>query len=245
MCDISTIVFLKNLIGGKDANIVSEYYDEIIDLNIKYLNTEYKTKISSSTMIMYLGSLIKFNSDKCKFYLENGNMCNAVEKLSLYINKDKEIKEGRKELVLNCITNQNSNLNLNKIMKLFVDNKQLDSDIRGKKIYSIKGAYMKFDQKNHLSFLFGNDIEFHLDLENENAKEFIRRKLSSHIMIKVNNVYIDFNYRWKTDRILIIPLLYSGLYEINMKPMILDRETEKELNTSVLESYISEEFTVN
>ena len=50
-------------------------------------------------------------------------------------------------------------------------------------------------------------------------------------MIKVDGKYIDFNYRWKSDKILIIGLLYHGLYEINMKSMILDRETEKELNT--------------
>jgi hypothetical protein len=244
MCDLNTIILLKNLIGGEQSVIVSEYYDEVIDLRIKYLNTEYKTKISSSTLIMYLSSLIGLPCDKCKFSLENGTICNSVNKLYSYMKNVNNVKENR-ELTLNCITNSNSNSNMNKLIKLFVDNKQLDSDVRGKKIFSIKGQYMKFDPIIHYSFLYGNDIEFHLELENENAKEFIRRKLSTHIMIKVDGKYIDFNYRWKSDKILIIGLLYHGLYEINMKSMILDRETEKELNTSVLESYISEEFTMN
>ena len=56
----------------------------------------------------------------------------------------KNVNNTNRELTLNCITNSNSNSNMNKLIKLFVDNKQLDSDVRGKKILSIKGQYMKF-----------------------------------------------------------------------------------------------------
>jgi hypothetical protein len=244
MCDIKTLTLLKNYVGGNSAVIIDKYYEQIVNIKIKYLNTEYNGKISSSTIIMYLSSLIGLSCDKCKFYLnENGKLCDPTDKIYKYLNKNSVINN-QEELTLNCITNTNYNLNLNKIVKLFINSKELNSDINCKRIYSINGSYMKFTPFSSITTHLGSNLEFHLNITDEIAKEFIRRKMSSHILLKVDGKTVSFNYKWMSDSIVIIPLLYIGSYEVIMKPMILDRETEKILNISTLESFIYEEFYV-
>lgn len=237
MCDIKTIVFLKSKCGGNSAILIDQYYDQIIDVTIKYFNMEYKGKLSSSTIVMYLSSLIGFNCDKCKFYINN-EICISTDKISKYL------KKNQKSLEFNCMINTNNNLNLNKMFKLFLGKKELNSDIRGKKIFSVNGCYTKFYSQNLITDTLSsnNMLEIHLSQIDETAKEYIRRKLSSHINIKVDNKTINFNYRWLSDCILGIQLLYIGTYEVNLKSIILDRETEVLLGVSNLETYIYEEF---
>lgn len=231
---------------GKSAMIINDYYDHIIDITIKYFNTEYKGKISSSTIIMYLSSLIGLSCDRCKFYI-NDKVCCSTDKISKYISRSNT------KVVITCMITTDNNINLNKIFKLFVDvngeKKELNSDIRGKKIISVKGCYIKFEKNEKLlSTVFGTNLELHLSEikgdKNDLAKEYIRKRLSSHIIIKVDNRDISFDYKWLTDSILAIQLINIGYYQISLKPIVLEHETRKLLSVLNLESYIYEEFEV-
>jgi hypothetical protein len=234
MCDIKTILFIKNKTNNKIVNIIDKYYDTVITININYLNTKQIAKISIQTPIMYLSSLLKLPCDQCRFYINN-NVCKPYEKLidyKRYINSNL--------LTINCIVSSTFNLNLNKLVTLYLDNKKLDSDIYMIKICSLYGPYFKFINKNPV--INKTDLEIHLSNNIDSDIEcFIRQKLSRCICIKNKNELIPFNYKWINNLVLKIYSI-NTFHEIYVNPIVVDKELVEKTKVSVLESYIFEEI---